>query len=229
VDDDVLWLLNPDTEILGDGLAVLEAELDRGEHALVSPVIVSGTSDAPWLWYAGGTLDVHKMRVQHLRYGTPATALSESEGPFVTEYVTGAAPMLRAGTFRAAGGFPDHYFLYWEDALLSWKVREAGHSLAVVPGARIWHAVGASSGSGQSATFYYWSPRNRVRFATDLGQPAWRLVVGAGASETLRVFFRALKEPSDRGAKLLAALRGTAHGLRDARAARRGRTDRRMV
>lgn len=214
-DADVLWLLNPDTRLIDDCLSVLEAELDRGVHAVVSPVIVTGRAKNLRIWYAGGRLDERRVRVQHLRYGEPASAVPEATRPFVTEFVTGAAPMLRAGTLRAVGGFPADYFLYWEDALLSWAVRRQGHSIAVVPAARIWHAVGASSGTGQTPTFYYWSSRNRVRFARDAGQRTRGLLLGAGTAETLRILVRAAKEKDNRGTKLRAALRGVLHGIGD--------------
>ena len=218
-DEDVLWLLNPDTEVLGSCLEALETELDRGEHAIVSPVIVSGEPASPWIWYAGGTLDVRKVRVQHELYGAQVSAVPESDPPFTTEFVTGAAMMMRAGTLRSLGGFPTDYFLYWEDALLSWKVRQSGRTMAVVPAARLWHAVGASSGTGQTRTFYYWAARNRARFTRDTGGRAGSLLLGAGAAETARALARTLKERRGRGGKLVSALRGTARGLHDFRKA----------
>ncbi len=212
---DIVWLLNPDTRLAPGCLEQLEAELDRGEFAVVAPLIYSGNDGDEWIWYCGGGIDMQKLRPSHDLYG-----FSLSGAPldtFETEFVTGAAPMMFAATFRTVGGFPDGYFLYWEDNYFSWKARGLGLRLGVVPSARLWHAVGASSGTGQSQTFYYWSARNRFTFAHDTGIPRRRLVLGRGGVESLRTVAKALAEPAGRIPKAMAALRGTAAGLRRAR------------
>ncbi len=209
---DVLWLLNPDTRLEVGCLEQLETALDAGHFDAVSPFIFSGDGDSAWVWYCGGDVDRRSVRVAHRLYGS-ATASVPREA-FETEFMTGAAPMMRASVFRAVGGFPGDYFLYWEDAQFSWKARELGFRLGVVPTARLWHAVGASSGSGQSRTFYYWAARNRFVYARDTGVALQKLILGRGALETLRLIARALREDDERTLKLGAAIRGTRDGIR---------------
>lgn len=211
-ESDILWLLNPDTRLRAGCLELLEDELDSGDFAVVSPLIFSGDRADSWIWYCGGSISSREVRVRHQLYGCPL-----SEAPhrsFETEFVTGAAPMMRASTFRAVGGFPAGYFLYWEDTYFCWKARSLGYRLGVVPSAHLWHAFGASSGFGQSRTFYYWTARNRFAFAADIGVPRHRLIVGRGGLESLRKVAQALLEREGRLSKVSAALRGTFDGLR---------------
>lgn len=211
-ESDILWLLNPDTQLRAGCVEQLENELDSGNFAVISPLIYSGESGKRWIWYCGGTISTRDLAVRHPLYGGD---LSEAPtGCFETELVTGAAPMMRASTFRAVGGLPPGYFLYWEDTYFSYKARSLGFRLGVVPSAQIWHAVGASSGSGQSQTFYYWFARNRFLFAQDIGLPRRRLLVGRGGVESIRTVARALLERDGRLLKSAAAIRGTLDGLR---------------
>jgi GT2 family glycosyltransferase len=214
-ESDILWLLNPDTRLGAGCLEHLEDELASGDFAVVSPLIYSGDDANPWIWYCGGSISTRDLRLKHQLYGCPLAAAPHRS--FETEFVTGAAPMMRASTFRAVGGFPHGYFLYWEDTYFSWKARDLGLRLGVVPSAHLWHHVGASSGSGQSRTFYYWTACNRFVYARDIGVPRRRLLLGRGGFESLRPLARALLvEREERLAKARAAIRGTIRGLRSA-------------
>jgi GT2 family glycosyltransferase len=211
-ESDILWLLNPDTRLRAGCLELLEDELVSGDFAVVSPLIFSGDAGDYWIWYCGGSINTRVLRVRHHLYGCHL-----AEAPyrsFETEFVTGAAPMLRASTFLAVGGFPRGYFLYWEDTYFSWKARDLGFRLGVVPSAHLWHAAGASSGFGQSRTFYYWSARNRFTFASDIGVPRRQLIFGRGGLESLRTVAKVLIEREGRLRKTSAAVRGILDGLR---------------
>ncbi|WP_328351382.1 glycosyltransferase family 2 protein [Mycobacterium sp. NBC_00419] len=208
-----IWLLNPDTLLEPGCLEALEAELDAGRFAAVSPLIFSGEGKASWIWYCGGDISIQQLRVRHQLYGSPVTAAEQD--PFDTEFVTGAAPMMRAATFHDIGGFRRGYFMYWEDAYFSWQIRQQGARLGVVPAARLWHAVGASSGYGQSRTFYYWSTRNRFTFAADIGLSRWQVVKGRRGLECLRPVVHALREKEGRYSKAGHAIRGTIDGFRN--------------
>ncbi|MGV0795687.1 glycosyltransferase family 2 protein [Mycolicibacterium elephantis] len=212
-DSDMMWLLNPDTRLQFRCLERLELELDRGEFDIVSPLIYSGEGRNPWIWYCGGSINTRELRAPHHLFGCPLT--DAPHDTFETEFVTGAAPMMHVSTFRFVGGFPRGYFLYWEDAFFSWKARELGFRLGVVPSAHLWHHIGGSSGTRRSPTYYYWTARNRFAFATDIGIPRRRLFLGRAGLESLRPIGRALAvERVNRMAKARAAIRGTLDGLR---------------
>jgi GT2 family glycosyltransferase len=73
----------------------------------------------------------------------------------------GAGALLRAAAVRAVGGFPAHFFLYYEDTDTSMRLRRAGWRIRYVPEARIIHRHSASSDQ-QSARFHYFNERNRL-------------------------------------------------------------------
>lgn len=56
-----------------------------------------------------------------------------------TEWVSGAAVLLRRSAFEAVGGFDERLFLYGEDVDLSWRLRAAGWKLRYVPQAQVVH------------------------------------------------------------------------------------------
>lgn len=210
---DILWILNPDTLLQPGCLDQLEDELVVGDFAVVSPLIFSGHDADRWIWYCGGTVDTRKLKVGHQLYAQPlAQAPSDT---FETEFITGAAPMMRLSTFQSVGGFPSDYFLYWEDVYFSHKARSVGLRLGVVASAHLWHAVGGSSGLGESETFYYWTARNRFLFARDLGVPMLRLITGRALVQILRSIAKPLLlESNGRLAKTRAAMRGTLAGIK---------------
>ncbi len=212
-DSDIVWILNPDTRVTTECLQLLEAELDSGDFAVVSPLIYSDGAEDSLIWYCGGTMSTRDFSVRHQHQGYRLAQAPHR--PFETEFITGTAPMMRGSTFRAVGGFPAGYFMYWEDAYFSWKARELGFRLGVVPSAQLWHAIGASSGSLESSTYFYWSTRNRFAFARDTGVPRRRLMVGRAGLESLRPIARALLVGGEgRLSKTSAAIRGTLSGLR---------------
>ncbi len=213
IDDlDILWILNPDTQLQSGCLELLEEELDSGVFAVVSPLIYSGDGANAWIWYCGGFINTRKFRV-FIQFAGCGLAEAPPRS-FETEFVTGAAPMMRASTFRGIGGFPARYFLYWEDAFFSWKARDIGFTLGVVPAAHLWHHVGGSLGGRRSQAFYYWNARNRIKFASDIGVPRRRFLYGPGGLESLRLVARALfVEQEGRLSKARAAIRGTVRGL----------------
>jgi N-acetylglucosaminyl-diphospho-decaprenol L-rhamnosyltransferase len=102
--------------------------------------------------------------------------LSASQGAVSVDWVSGACVLVRREAFDEIGGFDERYFLYWEDADLCRRLRNAGWSIRFRPDACVVH-VGARSSRTvkqlairafhRSAYLYYathvaptrWSPR----------------------------------------------------------------------
>ncbi|MEW6319597.1 MAG: glycosyltransferase family 2 protein [Acidobacteriota bacterium] len=61
------------------------------------------------------------------------------------DWVSGAAMLARREALAAVGGFDEGYFLYWEDADLCRRLRDAGWLTRYVPAATVVHHVGQSS------------------------------------------------------------------------------------
>lgn len=71
------------------------------------------------------------------QYGEPADAISAE--PYACGFLSGACLAIRTDTWRALGGFADHYFMYHEDVDLSHRLRLAGARFGVLPAARVVH------------------------------------------------------------------------------------------
>jgi GT2 family glycosyltransferase len=86
-----------------------------------------------------------------LRDGSPlhdrpaGPPLPSPVGPCCWPLLTGAALLVRRAAFDALGGFDEAIFLYHEDDDLSLRLRQAGWSLIVEPGARVFHEPARSS------------------------------------------------------------------------------------
>lgn len=50
-----------------------------------------------------------------------------------------AAALTRRDVLEKVGGFDEHYFFYWEDAELSWRLYRAGYKVLMVPKSRVYH------------------------------------------------------------------------------------------
>lgn len=69
----------------------------------------------------------------------------EPQGDLCSEFLTGAAMLLRMDLMRAVGYFDPWFFLYYEDDDLCMRARQAGHTLVLVNQATATHRVKQSS------------------------------------------------------------------------------------
>ncbi|MFJ6268592.1 glycosyltransferase family 2 protein [Pseudarthrobacter oxydans] len=210
--DDYLWIVNPDTVVDPRALAILTERVSSGKYDIVSPRLTTGdSSGSETIWFDGGFLDLQSMRTEHIGIGQRTQDRVEDSS---CSFLTGCAMLMRVDTWKKIGGFSEEYFLYWEDADLSWRATALGLTLGVVPTARIWHSVGGSGDrTGKSTTYYYYMQRNRVIFAKKLNLQ-WRLLWGQGLLESIKLTVRPLKQKSNRIEKFIFGVRGIIAGAK---------------
>lgn len=63
------------------------------------------------------------------------------------DWVSGACLFVRRKAFEQAGAFDEHFFLYYEDIDLCYRIKNKGWKIAFVPQARVFHEGGASTSS----------------------------------------------------------------------------------
>ena len=180
-----VFVLNNDTLVQPDTLALLEAELDAHPGAaLATPRICY--ADAPdVLWYGGGSVDWSRGTARTPGYNGPASAPLALRPRAVT-FASGCAMLLRTDALQVAGAFDPRYFMYEEDVELCLRLGRAGFSLRYVPGAVLYHRVGGSQrgkgeapGEAQAAFLAYHQTRNQLLTAArhargaDLLRFAW--------------------------------------------------------
>ena len=146
-------LLNPDARIAVDDVLLLAGALaDEPGLGAVSPkiywneqrsfVLPAAFPQTPWYSIAL-PLGTHSRRLTQWaahRNLNGAMQQMASKNPFEVPFVAGSVMMLRRKAVLACNGlFDPDYFMFFEDADLSVRLRRAGYSLAIVPAATAEH------------------------------------------------------------------------------------------
>lgn len=134
---DHIWLLNNDAEPEPECLAaLLAAATDTpGRIGAVGSLLIDPTGhDAPHFgsW----------MRPATLTCGSVDT-LDDLARPYA--WCTAASLLLNADALTDVGAFDERFFMYWEDADLNLRLRNAGYAIICAPEARVLHDAGTSS------------------------------------------------------------------------------------
>ena len=121
----------------------------------------------------------------------------------------GAAAVYRREVFDRVGLFDEAFFMYYEDVDMAWRHQIAGWPTLYVPGALVYHHLGASGGGVVAS---YFGARNTIYvLARDVPTPLlaryWRPIV----KRQLQIAWEALR--AWRGSAARARLRGLAAGL----------------
>ncbi len=149
-----LLLVNPDTMCEPSLAAVLTDWLDAHPSvAVVGPRIVNedGTLQASARRFPDATTGAAG-RTTFLTRLFPRNPLTRrnlgysfAARPQTVDWVSGACAMVRASAFREVGGMDAGFFLYWEDADLCRRLRNARWETMYVPGVTAVHAGGRAS------------------------------------------------------------------------------------
>ena len=175
---DYFLLLNSDTTVAPDFLVKLHHALKTGPQNLgvVSPLIYfaphneyhedaySPDQIGNIIWYAGGTIDWSNLASFHQGVDEVDRGQFNIYAHTNLDFATGCCFLIKRQALEIAGGFDDDFFLYFEDADLSLRVRESGFNIQLIPTAKIWHYNGGSSGGVGSDLQNYYLTRNRLLF-----------------------------------------------------------------
>ncbi len=138
-----LLLINNDTWVAADFFEKLfEAIKSHPDVSAFGPAIYYA-SDSAVIWYLGdrlipGTmLTVNRFRGKLLPAHLPATV--------PVDFLSGCAMLVKRGAFEDAGLLDASLFMYGEEVDWCWRARRAGHRLAAVPTAAMWHKISTSS------------------------------------------------------------------------------------
>ncbi len=115
------------------------------------------------LWYAGGIIDRNNVYTSHR--GVDEVDRGQYDKIEETDVANGAAVIIRREIFEKLGLLDASFFLYWEDADFSERVKKAGYKVMYYPKTWMWHKVSASTGGSGSPTNDYFLVRNRFYYA----------------------------------------------------------------
>jgi N-acetylglucosaminyl-diphospho-decaprenol L-rhamnosyltransferase len=190
-------LLNPDTEVWGEALAVLVHFLD--EHPDVGAV-------GARLLYPDGRLQhgafhfpgvvqtffdffpTHRWLTDSWLNGRYSQA-AYANGPFPIDHPLGACLMVRAEAIRQIGLMDEQFFMYCEEIDWCLRLKRAGWQIYCVPQAEVVHHVARSTRQFREAMFVaLW--RSRLRLYAKHSSPArqWaiRQVIRLGVEREIR-------------------------------------------
>jgi N-acetylglucosaminyl-diphospho-decaprenol L-rhamnosyltransferase len=177
-----LLLLNPDA-VAGAGLCrTLAAWMDgQADVAAAGPLILNGDGrvQASARRFPDATTALGG-RSSWLTRALPANWFTRrnlvpapADGPVDVDWISGACVMIRRSAFDQVGGMDEGFFLYWEDADLCRRLKEAGWRRIYHPGATVTHAGGRASlhASRRSLVAFH---RSVFRYYWKHGGPAAR-------------------------------------------------------
>jgi GT2 family glycosyltransferase len=184
----LLLLLNPDTEVIGDGIAILADLLDRdptigiaGPHTLNTDGTTQSTRrrfpdrrtalfETPWLRRFAPALI---RRFEAADVADDATADIDS--------VQGSCMIVRRAVYEQVGGFDEGFVMYFEELDWCYRAKAAGWRVVYCGDAQIMHHGGRSSGQVSGRKHVYYN-RSKVRYFSK--------VYGRGFGSVLRVLLK---------------------------------------
>lgn len=161
-------LLNNDTIVEQFAVDHLLATMKDRQVGAVGPRMPYASHPSR-IWACGGSIDPVRMSLRGLK-------TIRDDSSYAVDYLPGAAVLCRLSVWDRLGGLPEAYFLAFEEADFSVRVRRAGYTVVVEPSAVIYHHVGMSS--LRTPGYEYNKFRSRMKF----GRTLWRSSAGAFAA-----------------------------------------------
>ncbi|ADV65813.1 glycosyltransferase family 2 protein [Deinococcus maricopensis] len=182
-----LWFLNNDTVVAPDALTELVAAA-RADPALgaVSSLLYEMREPERLQSTGGGHVRLWRGTAELHTHDVPAGEL---------HFVAGTSLLVRRAAIDAVGLLDEGFFMYWEDADFSFRLRRAGWTIAVAPRARVWHlgcaSMGQSTREHKSLAWELHFTRSAVRFFRKHAPlPIAPLLLGPGLYLVKRVLRR---------------------------------------
>ncbi len=165
---DLLALLNPDAFAEPEWLDALVTAADRepAVAAFASQMVLASAPD-----YLDGAGDSYHVSGRAWRNGHRARRANWPAGDVEVFAPCAAAALYRRAAFDEVGGFDEHYFCYFEDVDLGFRLRLRGHHCVYVHAAVVRHMSSALSGYRSDFAVYH-GERNAVwTFFKDMPGP----------------------------------------------------------
>lgn len=174
-ENEFIMLLNDDTVVANDLILILVTTISLHPDA---GAVVPKVYFAPGyeyhkdrykeneigkvIWYAGGKMDWNNLIGHNI--GVDEVDKGQFNREEEIELLTGCCVIFKREVLERVGLLDDNYFMYYEDADFSLRLKKFGYRLYFEPRGIVWHKnAGSSGGSGSSLQDYYIS-RNRLYF-----------------------------------------------------------------
>lgn len=159
---DYIFMINNDTFVEPGILDELVVHVEKPGVGMASPKIYY--ADEPnRIWTVGG--NKHPWTLEMTDKGEKQLDHGQWEDVIERDYLIGCALLIKRTMLEQVGFLDTGYYpIYYEDADLSLRAREAGYRLLMVPSAKMWHKVSASGGGNDAPRVRYLMARNSLRF-----------------------------------------------------------------
>lgn len=213
-----LFILNPDTELVGATLAQLLAYMEAHAHVgVVGPALIWPDHTAQSTRRRFPSLAVAFFESTWLQALAPrrllrhyyAEDLPASE-PAEVDWLVGAALFVRRAAWEQAGGLDEGFFMYSEELDWQRRIKAAGWQIVHLPAAQVIHHLARSSAQATAAATQIRFNTSKVRYI--------RKYHGAAAAEGLRWYLLG-HFAVQLGVETIKGLLGHKRELRRARAA----------
>jgi GT2 family glycosyltransferase len=161
---DMIWILNPDTEVHPHTLKRLVSTMSQiPDIGVLGCRILNGNDGGKTIWFNGATIDWSTGGgTSHVDNGRKDADVLDERVRSV-DYVTGASMLVRREVFEHIGLLPERYFLYFEETDFNVRARTAGGRVMIDSGARLLHYRRSwERAPGPNYVFYF--VRNRLLF-----------------------------------------------------------------
>ncbi len=155
---DYYWLLNNDTQIEKDTLALmLDTYKVKKDAGIVGCLVIQ---DMDKVWWAGSKLDLKRGKITKKYYGIDFKDVKK--GIFKTDEVNGAMMLIKKEVVAKIGLLDTVFFHTAEDTDYSIRAKLAGFGLYVNTNAKVFHSIGKSSGGAYSPMHMFFVERGRL-------------------------------------------------------------------
>lgn len=194
---DAVFVLNNDTKIDKKCISILAKELFRNKtNGIVGPKIYLTSSKGTKtkkISFAGGKFTKNRY------FGVHIGNNKIDEGQYNTirssEFITGAAMMVRSQVFNEIGKFDDSFFIYYDEADFCMRAKKAGFKIHIIPKAHVYHAFSGTVELNSPFQKYY-TTRNHFLFVEKNAPVEVKVREFLRTPKTILEFFRG--NPNDK-------------------------------
>jgi N-acetylglucosaminyl-diphospho-decaprenol L-rhamnosyltransferase len=152
----ILFFLNPDTEMTASNTEELVKILDDETVGIVAPQLITFSGSAqPW----GAGYEITPLSTVLNKFKSKkVSTFSTNNSTIEVDWVSGGALVIPKKLFNECRGFDEKFFLYFEDVDLCKQVRSLNKKIMLVPSIKILHFGGQSFADfKKQKEFYYQS------------------------------------------------------------------------
>lgn len=140
---EILWFLNPDTEIVSPEIKNIFDKLKESEKlAVIGPRLLTKEGKTQE-WCAGKESTLWRNIKNNLGI-IESKKIWESDKPMLVDWVSGATMAIKKEKFDLVGGFDEKFFMYFEDEDLCKRIKERDFQVMYYPKVSVVHLGGKS-------------------------------------------------------------------------------------